>query len=232
MKRDFYNSNDEEYLHVIKLLKDLPRENAPDNFEYNLRVRIDNKNFLIRSDKSLSFFSWQVLVPATGAILGTVILFFTFFNSSEIPDNPFQSQPKLRNSIVNSSSSSVFGSLSGKALVNNNDVILNETLEAREDNLAEESETIKSDINQSKTLADYPFEDLNSTNLDEALNSARTSTRISRNASLVGKRSTTFFNGFFIREEVDKEYVEAMKARMDSLKKIMKHKQRKMKVDQ
>jgi len=68
--------------------------------------------------------------------------------------------------------------------------------------------------------------------LDEALNSAPRSTRISRNASLVGKRSTTFFNGFYIREEVDKEYVEAMKARMDSLKKTMKHKQRKMKVDQ
>ncbi|MEE9432220.1 MAG: hypothetical protein V3V16_14315, partial [Melioribacteraceae bacterium] len=42
---------------------------------------------------------------------------------------------------------------------------------------------------------------------------------IDRRASLANAGSSNArFDGFFLREEVDKEYVEAMKARMDSLK--------------
>ena len=43
-------------------------------------------------------------------------------------------------------------------------------------------------------------------------------------ATLVGgNNSSLFFDGFYIREEVDKKYVEAMKARLDSLKREMQN---------
>ncbi len=45
MKKDHYSSKDEEYHHVIKLLNELPKERAPNNFEYNLNFKIKNKNF-------------------------------------------------------------------------------------------------------------------------------------------------------------------------------------------
>jgi len=45
MKKDLYNSTNKEFNHVIKLLKELPKEQAPDNFEYNLLTKIKNKNF-------------------------------------------------------------------------------------------------------------------------------------------------------------------------------------------
>ncbi|MCB9248979.1 MAG: hypothetical protein H6613_10775 [Ignavibacteriales bacterium] len=52
MKKNLYNSNDEKYKRVINLLNDLPKVKTDANFEYNLKVRIENKNFNIREEKS------------------------------------------------------------------------------------------------------------------------------------------------------------------------------------
>ena len=54
MKNNLYNSSDEEFQHVIKLLKELPKETAPSNFEYNLSVRIKNKNFDLKTSEKSS----------------------------------------------------------------------------------------------------------------------------------------------------------------------------------
>ena len=72
----------------------------------------------------------------------------------------------------------------------------------------------------------FPFDESKSTDLDAVLSQDKNNTKIDRRASLTGQNNkNTFFNGFFIREEVDKEYVEALKARMDSLKNELKLKQ-------
>ena len=81
MNKNLYNNNDEEYQHVIKLLKELPKEKASDNFEYNLRVKIDNKNFDLNTKESRIFPRWNIFVPAAGAVVTSVIIFFTIFSS-------------------------------------------------------------------------------------------------------------------------------------------------------
>ena len=96
MNKNLYNNNDEEYQHVIKLLKELPKEKAPDNFEYNLKVKIDNKSFDLNTKESWSFPRWNIFVPAAGAVVASVIVFFTVFSNSDSIENPFQVQPKLR----------------------------------------------------------------------------------------------------------------------------------------
>ena len=68
----------------------------------------------------------------------------------------------------------------------------------------------------------FPFDHANATNLDEELSKNGNSRIIGGNASLVGgAKPRSSFQGFYIREEVDKEYVEALKARNDSLRKVL-----------
>ncbi len=74
----------------------------------------------------------------------------------------------------------------------------------------------------SKKKADFPFNEANSTNLDEELSKTGNYRNINGKTSLVGgAKSRSAFQGFYIREEVDKEYVETLKARNDSLRKAL-----------
>ena len=76
MNKKLYNSNDEEHQHVIKLLRELPKEKAPDNFEYNLFTKIENKNFGLNTKEPKFTLPLKFLIPATGVMLSAVFLFF------------------------------------------------------------------------------------------------------------------------------------------------------------
>jgi len=77
MKINQYNDNEGKFSETLKALKNLPKVDAPDNFEFNLMVKINNGEFdsdteIKRSSKLLWIFA-----PA-GLIVTTVILFVTF----------------------------------------------------------------------------------------------------------------------------------------------------------
>lgn len=220
MNKNLYNSNDLEHQHVIKLLKELPKEKAPDNFEYNLSVKIKNKNFGLNTKEPRFLFPWKVFMPATG-IVAAMLLFFTFFGESETFENPFQLQPKLRTELNGNLQKTTQNLHDNKNIISENDVILKNN---------------KNDVSQSSTKSkaivakiennkpNFPFN--NSTNLDEAI-TGNSKVNISNKASLAGGTDLqSSFNGFYIRNEVDKAYVEALKARMDSLKKEYRNNQR------
>ena len=100
MKEDLYNSNDKKNEHVIKLLQELPRVEAPDNFEYNLNLRIENKNFELKTKESVFSIPWRKgLLPAFGAVAASIILFFSIYTDSDSLENPLQIKPKLRNEL-------------------------------------------------------------------------------------------------------------------------------------
>jgi len=233
MKNNLYNTNDKEYKHVIKLLKNLPRENAPDNFEYNLSIKIKNKNFDLNTKEPWIFLPWKFLLPATGAVIASVIVFFTVFGDSSSFENPFHIQPKLRSELNSNilNSLKVLETLENKNIISDNDVVMKNETEAGETTILSEAP-----VSKNKALAEtevketnFPFQNYNSTNLDEVLSEKNNSTKISKRATLAGRNNSSFFNGFYIREEVDKEYVEALKARMDSLKREMKISRKKTK---
>jgi hypothetical protein len=224
MKKDLYNSKDADYQHVIKLLREIPKEKAPDNFEYNLSIKIKNKNFDLNTKKSSIFLPWKILMPAAGVVVASFLLFFTIFSESDSLENPFQIKPQLRNELSSNllMSSKVFGS---KNKINDNDVVLKEEISVVDsDVLAEsivENKTVDAETKENKTI--FPFDKSTSTNLDDLLDKKRNISNINRRATLAGRsNSHSSFNGFYIREEVDKDYVEALKARNDSLKKAMK----------
>jgi hypothetical protein len=238
MKKDLYNSTNKEFNHVIKLLKELPKEQAPDNFEYNLLTKIKNKNFATNIPEKKTFYPWKIFIPATAGLVASLIVFTTFFNESDSLENPFQIEPKLRNEIGSTllSSSNLISNLGNNSKISENDVVINEKLETEisEDNLKVNEKLVaeKTQINAESPSEVFTFDNYNSTNLDEVLGEKRNSPNFNRRAQLVGNNNSSSFNGFYIREEVDKKYVETMKAKMDSLKKEFRNKKINMKIAQ
>ena len=211
MKNNLYNSNDDEHQHVIKLLKELPQEKAPDNFEYNLSVKIKNKNFNLNNKESKFLFPWKVLLPASGAVLTSLLLFFIVFSENESLENPFQFEPKLRTELSSNLLKSSNKVLDEKNTISDNDVIIQK--KKLKNVVPQSSPKVKERLAETELQKpDFPFN--NSTNLDDAVGELKRSD-ISSRASLAGRSN---FNGFYIRNEVDKKYVEALKARIDSLK--------------
>ena len=63
MKKN-YDDHENYFPDLKKDLKNLPKVNAPENFEFNLMTRIQNKNFGTMEDKRTKF-SWiKFLTPA------------------------------------------------------------------------------------------------------------------------------------------------------------------------
>ncbi len=222
MNKNFYNSNDEEHQHVIKLLKELPKEKAPDNFEYNLSTKIENKNFGLNTKEPKFLFPWKFLIPATGAMLSVLLLFFVFFSENDTIENPFLIKPKLRTELGSNILNSAVNTLDSKNTISENDVIIQKNNPI---SVAEKTPQAKKNaINESELQKpNFPFN--NSTNLDEAI-SENSKSVANRRASLAGNSNLeSVFNGFYIRNEVDKKYVEALKARIDSLKREYRNNQ-------
>ena len=116
-----------------------------------------------------------------------------------------------------------------KEKISDTDVVLKEkeVLSKNEKLVSEQSVTPEETraIVEEKATKEFPFENYNSTDLDKILSNKRSGRNINRRAKLAGRNTpSNFFDGFFIREEVDKKYVEALKTRLDSVKRVMLNK--------
>lgn len=218
MKKNNYNVSEDKYQHVIKLLKELPKVKAADNFEFNLMLKIQNKNFELNKPEKSFLSTWKIFVPAS-AVIAIYLLFFFFYNSEDNQDNPFQLIPKMRTELSSNFNNSlnIFNNNFEKE-ISNKDVIINKS---SSDKNISNNITNKNSSSTAKTEKEinFPFDISTSTNIDEILVSKRSETNIDKRATLAGKNNSSFFDGFFIREEVDQRYIEEMRARFDSLKK-------------
>lgn len=97
-----YNSKEEEkYSEIISLLKSLPEEKAPDNFEFNLMTKIKNGTFNPSQYESSSKFPYWVFAPA-GAIVMSAVVFFFVADFLQFDNNsPIFPEPKLRSEVLN-----------------------------------------------------------------------------------------------------------------------------------
>ncbi|MCB0743139.1 MAG: hypothetical protein KDC67_04485 [Ignavibacteriae bacterium] len=220
MKKNLYNSNDEKYKRVINLLNDLPKVKTDANFEYNLKVRIENKNFNIREEK-VGFSLWKIFIPA-GTVAAAFLVFSLYsFNSNENFENPFKMQPQLRSEMMGNFTSTTSKAIKGE--ISNNDVIIKQNSADEIVSVLPKAEN-KLRFNSKNNNVEFPFKNYKSTDIDEVLNNNNVLPSQNGRATLVGgNNSSLFFDGFYIREEVDKKYVEAMKARLDSLKREMQN---------
>ena len=75
---ELYNREEQKFSNLLSDLKKLPKIEAPDNFEFNLMTRIENKNFGQVEEERPKFNLLKFLAPSA-AVLATVLLFFIFY---------------------------------------------------------------------------------------------------------------------------------------------------------
>ena len=221
MNKKFYNE-DSEHQEIIKLLKDLPKVTASDNFEFNLMTHINNKNFKIKSEQKQSNFFW-VLVPATGLVISAVVIFFVFFNQSNEFNLLLQEPAKIMGSVNNNDYPK-----------NLNDVILDQKpLGNSYAGAVSKKKSATSEPKQSKTLrivvkpndvideeyVNLPFDKSKSVNVDAAIDNFSKNSTQPQSTLVGGVRKQSGFDGFYIREQLNRKFLKEWRARLDSINK-------------
>ena len=95
--------NDEKkYEKVINTLKNLKKVKAPENFEADLKRRINSEEFSREEKKGFwqNIFVPAKLIPSIGLVVVAVVVFFVVETNSEEMENPFLIQPRVRQDIV------------------------------------------------------------------------------------------------------------------------------------
>jgi hypothetical protein len=95
--------NDEKkYEDVIKALKGLKKINATENFEADLKRKINSEKFSEKERKGFweNIFVPARLIPSLGLVAAAVIIFFVIDTNSEEMDNPFLIEPRVREDII------------------------------------------------------------------------------------------------------------------------------------
>ena len=214
MRTKFYNDNDEKFSELINELNNLPKINAPDNFEYNLMVKIENGNLdpLMPRESSIKL-SW-VITPSAAIITVAVLLFFTVGDKFFEPEiNPLMSDPPQRSA----------GTFELQDFGNSKEFIAKEKTplkDVSENNSVESTYKVVLQPNDvvTKERINIPFDQNRNVDLDNFNKQGRTAR--SSAAQLVGGAGTNYFdfNGFFIGEEIDRKILEKFKAKVDSIR--------------
>src|SRR3989337_128518 len=88
--------DDNEFEKIKRLLKDLPKVNAPSNFENELSKRINQGEQTKEKESWFDKIFLPKLIPSAAlAVTAVIILFLLRGNVNDIED-PFQIMPKLR----------------------------------------------------------------------------------------------------------------------------------------
>src|SRR3989339_420354 len=112
---ELYNREEQKFSNLLSDLKKLPKIEAPDNFEFNLMTRIENKNFGQVEEERPKFNLLKFLAPSA-AVLATVLLFFIFYpQKNDIPTQiANQSKAADSQSIAGNTANKNFESLFSK----------------------------------------------------------------------------------------------------------------------
>ncbi len=193
MKKKIINA-EEKFTEVIKLLKSLPKEGAPENFEFELYTKIENKNFVIEAaDTGKRKFPTWLLAPIFTAAIGTLVLFLLLNNFNNRPTMPpltaasGELAVKAKKTIIQPKENF-------RIVVNKNDVIIKEKV----------------------TL---PFNPAKSIRLDGYLNSNRKfgESTIKGPKNFVSQRNSYFEFPGFIPVEDNPRIINKLKAEIDSI---------------
>ncbi len=97
-----YNDNNSKFSNMVKDLKNLPKVNAPENFEFNLMTRIENKNFNLAEEEQPKLNFIKFLAPSA-VIVTVLLLFFIFYPRGEELNNVYTNQqpPSVSQSLAN-----------------------------------------------------------------------------------------------------------------------------------
>lgn len=219
MEKNLYNLNNINKEDIPDLLKALPKANTPNDFEYKLMVRIENKDFEPRlAYDERTGWSW-VYSPAAALVVSVVVLFFVFTTEGDEYQNPLLEQPVERADFVAHKPDTM------KAMQN---IPLEPTLAASAVPASiegDESSDYVVVVNENDAVAKekmpLPFSNDNALDLDSYIDGKPAAANRSRAMVVGGAYDYFAFNGFITREQMSKEELQAYKARLDSLRNEM-----------
>lgn len=95
-------NEEKKYEEIIKALKNLEKVDAPENFEADLKRRINSEKFPEKERKGF----WENiliparLIPSLGLVAVAAIIFFVVDTNSEDMENPFLIEPRVREDVI------------------------------------------------------------------------------------------------------------------------------------
>jgi hypothetical protein len=225
MKKNNQIEKDKEFQKLKSLLQELPKIEAPDNFEYNLMTRIQNKSFEIKSENKKNIFFW-VYTPAFALVASVVLVFFIFTDSDLDSEDPWNIQPKLRPELQSSNSLE-----DDKLQVKEQESNLGSTIDTRESLVkVKSSKQIQKPTAEGKEIAAnqqsqpvYPFNKSESVDLHQLLKDEESKTLNNGipQPKLANKHNPkSQFDGFFLRQVEAAARKESLRIQEDSLKQL------------
>ncbi len=207
--KKIYNEEENKFSKMLKDLKDLPKIKAPDNFEYNLLTRIQNKNFGA-VEKSETQFNWVKFLEPSAVVVSAIILFFIFLPSSQENNNQLLQQTKLQNNQLATDNTQ-----SAKNELNNTQSVpSNSKMQSNSSNLLGPKGQI------AQPSAPSPLYDSRSIRLDDYISGANKNQSNTNRGNIVnnGEESSPY-DSFVVSEKPDKKTLERYRAVVDSIKK-------------
>ena len=213
---NYYNEEDSNSSKLIEDLKKLPKVQAPDDFEFNLMTRIQNKNFGTVEDTRPKFNLIKFLAPS--AIVATaVLLFFIFYpKSQELPlptsihqPETITTSPGNSNKAENAAAKDLAFNGTSKKSVEKYPIPNNSASVQR----------ITAPVSGSNKM-DELIHNRNSVSLDDYISGESTNQRnLSRGSVVTSEDQVPDFDGFFVKQKMDAATLKRYREVVDSLKK-------------
>lgn len=227
MKNYYQNKDDKKFASVISTLKSLPDVKAPSDFEMNLRRKINNLTYVEKKKENKVFFLLRkTFAPATALALSVAIIFFFVFDFRSEEDNPFMADPQLKLEYAsNISTTSIKNLLIDPVNITSNDVVLKKKTstpqppaKTTQQKIQENVIMAAGDASEEPNLKRDLLSANRGQNIDHSLR-AKPQHGIRDYGSM---SESVSFDGFNIVNEENDGTLYQLKARMDSLKKMMK----------
>lgn len=200
---------DEKFTKLVADLKNLPKINAPENFEYNLMTKIQNQNFNRGSSTKEQQFNWIKFFAPSAAIVTVILLFFIFYPQKE----------EIQNQIINQAKTT-----DSQSIVSNSNLAINENdaSKAKETKIPVKSPSLSS----SKNLTAQPsnqnpralINNPRSVAIDDYISGSKVNRSVIDKGAIVNEGAPPIGDGFLIEKKTDKATLEKMRAAVDSIK--------------
>ncbi len=200
---------------LLNDLKNLPRIQAPDNFEFNLHTKIQNGSFEVNSETAQKRSFFWVTIPAFSLVLSAVVLFFI------VDVNPAEQEDLLM-----SHPEPIISSINQESSINSTVSQQEKSTETTQIDLPSNSPGYRMVLKQNdvvvKERINYPFDLTQSVDLDRHLGVSDEGNEPTSNPirTVGAGTDNTGFSGFFVRVPMTLDERKALKARLDSIKQI------------
>ncbi len=201
-----------EFSELKNDLKNLPKIGTPDNFEYNLYTKIQNKSFANLSVQREKFNLVKFFAPSA-IVVTALIAFFVFLpNSDQQLDNPLMSEPQE----ITSNGQQVVETIQNGSAPNQE---VSTTSNPNSVNLQSPNKAPASPNIVAKKENKYPINRNQSVAVDEFISGDNKNRSDIRQGNVVNSGTgRDEFDGFFVREQPDQKTLEKYRAMIDSVK--------------